>query len=511
VNVKVVDEQGQPLPGDFAITTPPSAAATVTPDPTFLEVVGGQPIGTTARYFVKGNELGATSFVVSASGLNKTVRVEVVPGNLAATFSTVTPSFADTVTITAPAGTAFSQTSTISVPPVPSGQGASNLIVTDRAPDGSSFRFIVSPNRSGTATITGVTVASNPNLTFTLQTTETLTSPVIAAVAGTFDNATPGLGTAVTFTLPAGIKTTAAAAAAVRVQGNAVAPANVTIAADSGSINFVPPPSSDSVLTLTGIVAAQRPEYAMTLSSTTKVTTPVIGPLDVTLSNATPAIGESVTLTGPAGFTFTTAATPPAPNSGLAFGTRAAIISARTATTLTFIPLPGSTGVGTITGVIPTAAPMFSLTLPTVDVITVPDIIPLRFTDDPATAPAIPAPTANGQSIDLFEAGGYNGHAPIFGGAFGEFNARFYRVTVPAGLTSVTVTVDWPSAEDLGAYWFETDGVGEPAEGVPADNGGGGVHPEVSTSLLVPRTYLLAIVNFSTTNPVFFKLTLAAP
>ena len=511
VDLTIVDEQGQLLPAEFAITTPPSAAATVTQDPTFLQVIAGDPIGTTARFFVKGNELGATSFVVSASGLQKTIRIEVVPGALASTFSTTTPGFGDTVTITAPVGTFFSQTSTIAVPPVPGGQGATNLIITDRAADGSSFRFIVSPNRSGTATVTGVNVAANPNLTFTLQTIETLTSPVIAAVAGTFSNSTPALGVAVTFTLPAGIKITAAPAAAVRVQGRAVAPANVTIAADSGSLSFVPPPSSDSLLTLTGIVAAQRPEYPMTLSSTTKVTTPVIDTLNVTFSDATPGIGEAVTVTAPAGFTFTTAATPPATNSGVTFGTRVAIVSARTATTITFVPLPGSSGVATITGVIPTAAPMFSLTLPTDDAITVPDIIPLRFTDAPATAPAIPAPTANGQSFDLFEAGAYNGHAPIFGGAFGEFAARWYKVTVPAGVTSVTVTLDWPTGQDLGAYWFETDGIGEPAEGVPADNGGDGAHPEVSTSLLLPRTYLLAVVNFSATNPPFFKLTLAAP
>jgi hypothetical protein len=301
----------------------------------------------------------------------------------------------------------------------------------------------------------------------------------------------------------------------VRVQGNAVAPANVTIAVDSGSINFVPPPSSDSLLTLTGIVAAQRPEYPMTLSSTTKVTTPVINSINVTFSDAAPGIGEPVTLTAPAGFTFTFNAVAPAPNSGVSFGTRVAIVQARTATTITFVPLPGSTGVATITGVIPTAAPMFSLTLPSIATITVPDIIPLRFTDAPATAPTIPAPTANGQSTVLFEAGAYNGHAPIFGGAFGEFNARWYKVTVPAGVTSLTVLLEWPSGQDMGGYWFETDGVAEPAEGVPADNAGVGPtpppSPETSTSPLQPRTYLLAIVNFSATNPPFFKLTLTAP
>ena len=515
VDLNLVDEQGQPLPAEFTITTPPSAAATVNPDPGFLQVVAGDPIGTTSRYFVTGVELGATSFVVSASGLSKTIRVEVVPGALAATFSSITPALADTVTVTAPVGTSFSQTSTIAVQPVAGGQGASNLIIVDRAADGSSFRFIVSPNRSGTATITGVKVAANPALTFTLQTTETITSPVIAAVAGTFDNNNPALGTAVTFTLPAGLKTvpTTPPLPRVLVQGNAVAPANVVVAADSGSINFVPPPSSDSALTLNGIVAAERPEYPMTLSSTTKVTTPVISSINVTFSNAAPGIGDPVTLTAPAGFTFTPAPVAPAtapPGSGVSFGGRAAIITARTATTITFVPLPGSTGVATITGVIPTAAPMFSLTLPTINTITVPDIVPLRFTDAAETAPTIPAPTANGQSTVLFEGGAYNFHGDA-SGATGGFPARVYKVTVPAGVTSLTVTLDWPSAEDLGAYWLTADGTLDAPGGVPADAGGGGFHPEVSTSPLAPGTYLLAIVNFSATNPPFFKLTLAAP
>jgi hypothetical protein len=501
VDLRVVDEQGQPLPGEFAITTPPSAAATVTPDPTFLSVIAGDPIGTTARYFVKGNELGATSFVVSASGIEETIRVEVVPGNLAATFSSVTPALADTVTVTAPVGTSFSQTATIAVPPVPGGQGASNLTITERAPDGSFFKFIVSPNRSGAATITGVTVTSNPNLTFTLQTTETITSPVIASVAGSFSNPTPPLGQAVTFTLPAGLKTTATPATAVTVQGNAVAPANVVIAADSGSITFVPPPSSDSALTLNGIVAAERPEYPMTLTSTTKVTTPVISTIAATFSNAAPAIAQPVTLTAPAGFTFTSAATPPAPNSNVSFSGLNAIIQARTATSITFIPLPGSTGAATVTGVIPDAAPMFSLTLPTTNTITVPPLVPLRFTEDPAHAPAFPIPAA-GQDTTIFEAGAY--HGP--GDCCFEGPTRLYRLTLDATMT-LTGTIDWFEGQDLGLYWVAADGV-TPVGNFDGDAQGAGGHPETSTVTLAAGSYFLAVANFSATDPSLFSITL---
>jgi hypothetical protein len=492
VDLTIVDEQGALLPAEFTISTPPSAAATVTQDPTFLQVIAGNPIGTTARYFVKGNELGSTSFVVSGSGLDQTVRVEVVPGALAATFSTITPAFTDTVTITAPAGTSFSPTSTIAIPPVPGGQGATTLIITDRAADGSSFRFIVSPNRSGTATVTGVKVAANPALTFTLQTTETITSPVIASVAGTFSNSTPPQGTAITYTLPAGIKIrTDSAATRVLVQGNLVAPANVTIAADSGSLTFVAPPSSDSVLTLTGIVAAQRPEYPMTLSSTTKVTTPVIANVPATFSNAAPALAQPVTMTAPAGFTFTSVAVAPAPNTAVLFGTRNAIIQSRTATTITFVPLPGSTGIATVTGVIPDAAPMFSLTLPTVQTITVPELVPLRFTDDPARAPtlAVPAP---GGSITIFEAGAYHGPGDCcFGGP----------------TRTLTGTIDWFEGQDLGLYW--TDNTGLLAVGnVDGDSQGADGHPETSTVTLDAGTYFLAVANFSASDPNLFSITL---
>ena len=505
VDLNLVDEQGQPLPAEFAITTPPSAAATVNPDPGFLQVVAGDPIGTTSRYFVTGVELGATSFVVSASGLSKTVRVEVVPGALAATFSSITPALADTVTVTAPVGTSFSPTSTIAVQPVAGGQGASNLIIVDRAADGSSFRFIVSPNRSGTATITGVKVAANPALTFTLQTTETITSPVVAAVAGTFSNSTPPQGTAITYTLPAGLKIRPdSAATRVRVQGNLVAPANITIAADSGSISFVAPPSSDSALTLTGIIAAERPEYPMTLSSTTKVTTPLIANVPATLSNAAPAIGQPVTMTAPAGFTFTFGAVAPAPNSAVSFGGRNAIVQSRTATTITFIPLPGSTGVATVTGVIPTAAPMFSLTLPTVQTITVPELIPLRFTDVPARAPTLTVP-ASGASITIFEAGTYHGPGDCcFGGP-----TRLYKFTL-AATTTLTGTIDWFEPQDLGLYWVAADGVTQVGN-TDGDSGGAGAHPETSTVTLTAGTYFLAVANFSATDPNLFSITLAQP
>jgi hypothetical protein len=160
-----------------------------------------------------------------------------------------------------------------------------------------------------------------------------------------------------------------------------------------------------------------------------------------------------------------------------------------------------------VSGVIVDAAPQFQLTLPATVAVTVPPVTPLEGTESPATAPEITVPGAGG-SVTINDAGTFDYPAPIFGGAFGNFPARLYKVVI-GGSFPLTVTVDWPTGQDLGAYWFAADGVAEPAEGNPADAGGAGAHPESSTSTLVPGTYMLAIVNFGAGNPPVFQVTLS--
>lgn len=84
------------------------------------------------------------------------------------------------------------------------------------------------------------------------------------------------------------------------------------------------------------------------------------------IANPTPAIGELVTLTAPAGLSFDPATTTVSFAPG---GT--AVITAITATDVTFIPIPGSQGVATVTGIIPTYAPIGPFTLQTTDVLNV--------------------------------------------------------------------------------------------------------------------------------------------
>jgi hypothetical protein len=77
--VSAVDEDGQALEADFAVTDA-TAGITAALDPTFRPTIGAKPIKTQARINVSvapGTPSG--SFVVNALGLTKTVTVDVTP------------------------------------------------------------------------------------------------------------------------------------------------------------------------------------------------------------------------------------------------------------------------------------------------------------------------------------------------------------------------------------------------------------------------------------------------
>lgn len=504
VVVSVVDEDGQPLEAEFTLGTV-GAGITVAPDPDFLPVTGGNPLRRQARFFVQAVDLAASSFEVSALGITDTIDVTSVPGSLAATFSNPAPALGDTISITAPAGTFFSQTSLVRF-------GIQDLVITGRAADGSSITFIPSHTIAGPITVTEVKVTSDPDLTFTLATATPLVTDSLVDVAATFSTTTPALGAPVTLTLPAGIRVIpeavqpTATTPGLTIAGAALPPLGITVPADSGSITFTPAPTSDSVVVIPGIIAQRLPMYPVTVPTTTKITTPAITSLAVTFSDNAPDISEAITATAPAGFSFH-------PDSvAFTWGANAAIVQsiAPDGSSATITPIPGSTGPATVTKVIVDAAPQFRLTLPTTTTITVPAITPLAGTQFPSTAPTITLPAVGG-SVITNDAGAFGYHAPILGGAFGEFDSRLYKIVVTEAM-DLTVSVDWPTAaHDLGVYYFNEDGIAEPAFGIPADAGGAGVHPETSTSSLVPGTYLLAVVSFppATTVPPFFTLTLS--
>ncbi|MEO7987145.1 MAG: hypothetical protein ABI766_11470, partial [Gemmatimonadales bacterium] len=345
VDVGAVDSAGSGLAFDYQLTSVGSGI-TVKRDSSFRgeflsdSVFTVPPTDLQFRFTVVATGYGATSFTVSAGGKDLVIPVQVVPQNqLGATFSTTTPALGETVTLTAPSGTSFAQTSTVSF-------GTATAFVVSVAADGSSLDFIPPPNLvDAQATITDVSSTATPDLTYTPTTTDGLTSPVLTTFPGTF-------------------------------------------------------------------------------------------------SNIAPAVNEPVTLTL-TGATFDPAAT-------LLLGTGSPTVLSTTATTLTFLPAPGTTALLTVNGVILDALPQFSLSLSAqeTDTLRVDTVIPtMAGTDAAGTAPRFAIP-ASGNSVAFYD-------APPFGAAACGGNTGFpcalYKITLSADAV-LDATLTWDNAADMGLY-----------------------------------------------------------
>lgn len=501
------DEQGNQIAADYEITAV-GAGITVVQDTTFLQTTApGVAIDNQVRFQVTASAIANSSFTLTAGGQSLVVPVRVTPAAVDLVISNPTPAWGDTITLTAPAGVVFTDDSEVTFAGGPPGD------IVSLSADRTVLTVVPGPNTAGAVTISNTTVTYDETLIFTITSNGTVTSPTLTNLEGaTLSNLNPALGEVVTLTLPAGIKVIPDSFLADSSPGvladsgfvieGASNPADITVSADSSTITFVPAPNSDSIITVRGVVPSALPQFPQILQTTIEITTPSIDSLAVVFSDVAPDILEEITVTAPAGFTFDSTV-------GFSFGGLAAIIGsvAPDGSSATITPLPGSSGFASVTNVIVDAAPQFLLTLPATTAITVPAVTPLEGTESPATAPEIALPGVGG-SVTINDAGSYGYAAPIFGGAFGNFPSRLYKIVVTAP-TSLTVTVDWPTAQDLGVYYFAADGVAEPAEGIPADNGGAGASPESSTSALLPGTYLLAVVNFGAGNPPVFSLTLS--
>jgi len=369
--------------------------------------------------------------------------------------------------------------------------GAEPVIVSQ---DASTIVFIPGPNITGPAVVSAVGVTSNPALTFDLATPDTLRTDSILDIGANVTPTSPALAQTVTLVLPEELRVIPESLANLTIANAPAAPRDIAVSADSLTITFIPPPNADSFVVVPGVIPRRLPQYPLQLTTTVKVTTPLVESFPSTVSDAAPDVNEAVTLTSTdANFVVGAA-------SEVTVGATAAVVTARTANSITFVAPPGATGVVTVSGV---EVAEFPLTLPSSDApITVSSTVtPLAGTDDPGTAPAIAVPAAGGSTI-LYDTGTFDYAAPIFGGAFGNFPARLYEITVPAG--TFTLTLEWSTGEDLGGYYFLSDGTTEPAFG-PADAHGEGADssPETSTDALTAGTYLIAVVNFSATDPVF--------
>jgi hypothetical protein len=220
------------------------------------------------------------------------------------------------------------------------------------------------------------------------------------------------------------------------------------------------------------------------------------GGTTVTLSNAAPAANEGLVLTLPTGYKFGAGA-------GASLGGAAGIVQAVApdSSSITVLLPPGATGTVTVDSVQVDYIPGVLFSLPTPQAVTVGAVTPQAGTGSAGTAPTLTLPAVGGPALAFFDGGTYDYAHPTNG------PARLYKFVV-ADSVVLSTTVDWPSAEDLGVYFYTADAT--TGFGDPADAGGAGVHPETVDNTFGPGTYFMGVHNFSATNPPYFGITISA-
>jgi len=173
---------------------------------------------------------------------------------------------------------------------------------------------------------------------------------------------------------------------------------------------------------------------------------------------------------------------------------------------ITVLLPPGATGTLTVDSVGVDFAPGVQFSLETDQTVTVGAVTPQAGTGSTGSAPAVTIPPPGGTTF-FYDGGTYDASMPLVVPDVGTFQipSRVYKITV-ADTTALTTTVDWTSPEDLGLYFFASNGT--TAFGAVGDAGGGGVHPETVDNTFPPGTYYVAVMNFSdpVTNPPWIAL-----
>jgi hypothetical protein len=459
VEVSGVDEQGNQL--DLAFETTNGSGITVKRDSTFHpiyvndSVLTVPPTSTRWRFIVTGLSYAQTSFTVTSGGKNLVVPVQVVPlSQIQATFDKLTPALGDTVTLTAAPGTVFADTAALLI----GGDATRPLTITSRAADGSSISFVPPPNVASPITITSVSSVGAPALTFSPSTDSILTTPVFDTMDVTLSTPTPTIAQTVTMSIPNPLITfdsVTTLAFEGEFPGPAAGPAAITVAADSSSLTFQAPPNANGLATVTSFVFPGGYPIALPTRTGIAVSPVLADTADVTASNLNPALLEPITITLPGTIRFG----PAEPDTltgwsgdSVFFGSNAAIVQSVDpgGANITVIPLPGSVGRPRLVGVFPTGFPQFSLSMQADDSVTVPELVPLEGTDDPATAPDITA------SIPFTLVDNGTWAATNCGTTSGGDTCQLYKLTFAAP-TSLHFTLSGPGPADLGLYFLNGD------------------------------------------------------
>jgi hypothetical protein len=384
---------------------------------------------TEARATISGIALGVDTLNVSAGGKSLAVVVNVVPGTLHAVFTPANPAPGDTVTMTMPPELRLTPTSAVTFP------GNLDPIIVSRAADSLSLRFISAPTTKVPAVVTKVYNTQFPTIPVATYPTEL---PLIGTKSGAFNgklpvvfsSTAPGAGP-ITATLDPTYAFKTSAPASVFTFPTQTAPILNSVSADSAVANITVAPNVASPLQVTRITFRGAPQFEYTLVSPDSVKSTILIPtLAATLSPTNPRVGDTVSITAPAGYTFGASATVSWPLGSVA------IVTGSAANVIKVLPMPGSSGAPTVSGIISPVAPLFQLTLPATlpTNLTMQNISIYGGRGDPATATVLTIPPVGTDTLEFYDL---------------VTNVdQYYNITVPANET-MTFRTSWPAGPDM--------------------------------------------------------------
>lgn len=485
VRIRLVDQQGTSLRDAITITGF-GTGINVRPDSGFQPIyttsdtLKFNPNTTELRVWVSTNALASSQFSISAGGKTLDVPVIVTPGKTEPfAFSTLAPALGDVVTVTAAPDMLFTDSSAVTF-------GATTVTPTAVAADGSSLTFNAGPGLLGPAKLTNVTLSYNTNVVFTVPAADTMNSPPVAEPF-VFSDLSTDLGQVITITPPTGTLFTPGATGTKVTFDSAGPVPRFTIAADGSSMTLEAGPNSVGGNTFTKMVNPANPTFNFTLKSTDTLISARVDSFLVTLSTATPALGQFVTITGAnASFRFK-------PTASFTLGGRAALSTtvAADSNSASVLFEPGANGnIAEKGGLVS----LFALDLPTNKTATMASTTLQPGTDAFATAPAIAVPAALNDTLSFWDGAPYDFDANNdFGGG-----ARLYKITVSAGQKIKFQLPYISDGADLGVYFY--DGTQAPKGFAVDSKGGGSGNAESGTiTFATAGTYYVAIVYFQYT------------
>jgi hypothetical protein len=256
----------------------------------------------------------------------------------------------------------------------------------------------------------------------------------------------------------------------------------VSISPDRTRLILVPGPNAVGPITVTHMTVAFDQSLDFTVSSRASLTTRVVDSVPATLSNASPAGGEVVSLRLPfddQDFSIYGA--------GVTVGGVPAVVTFAGWPLLNFIPTPGSSGPVYVEGV---GVGGFAMSLPatTPPLTAGTAVAPLEGTEDPETAPTIETPPFGGsRGIVDGKSYGYDGCGDL------GIDCQVYKLVIyDAG--TYAFNLGWGNLADLALYILAADG--RTSTGIACNKVGRGTdnQPEECSGDLTPGTYYIAVV-----------------